>query len=359
MPARGCGLRLSGDDDRHLEAVEELVRRAPMRRFEPERPLEPSRWPSRRCRRLGGDLVGDPVGLGGAHDARGRRDRRPAVRPRPCRRSPRPPFGPPGRPGRPGRRNPSRGRGAHGSRSPASSRARTPPRASWWRDPSVSSATSSFSNMSSPFDCAWCSVRPDESVQHGGRQPAGPDVSRRAANALRGQIGGRWCADLHWPVKGARITVQCDCGKKSLVAYGAVWQCEGCRAALEHVPDSRRRVLGPHAGDAAVPHEGHGVAARSRRVFVVLAVMFSTVLPPPPPAHLRRLVPRSTCPAGVSVCASRLAACSNLDAAAGVSLRLDPTATSSHSRRLDGRRRQCPSRHFRCALRRGGRRVRR
>jgi hypothetical protein len=29
-------------------------------------------------------------------------------------------------------------------------------------------------------------------------------------------------------VKGAPITVRCDCGKKALVAYGEVWQCDGC-----------------------------------------------------------------------------------------------------------------------------------
>lgn len=30
-------------------------------------------------------------------------------------------------------------------------------------------------------------------------------------------------------MKGAPITVKCDCGKKALVAYGDVWQCEGCQ----------------------------------------------------------------------------------------------------------------------------------
>jgi hypothetical protein len=29
-------------------------------------------------------------------------------------------------------------------------------------------------------------------------------------------------------VKGAPITVRCDCGEKALVAYGEVWQCEEC-----------------------------------------------------------------------------------------------------------------------------------
>jgi len=30
-------------------------------------------------------------------------------------------------------------------------------------------------------------------------------------------------------VKGAPITVRCDCGEKALVKYGDVWECAGCR----------------------------------------------------------------------------------------------------------------------------------
>jgi hypothetical protein len=29
-------------------------------------------------------------------------------------------------------------------------------------------------------------------------------------------------------MKGAPITVRCDCGKKALVAYGERWECDGC-----------------------------------------------------------------------------------------------------------------------------------
>ncbi|MFZ0172492.1 MAG: hypothetical protein WAL04_12480 [Acidimicrobiales bacterium] len=29
-------------------------------------------------------------------------------------------------------------------------------------------------------------------------------------------------------VKGAPITVRCDCGQKALVKYGDVWECGGC-----------------------------------------------------------------------------------------------------------------------------------
>ena len=46
--------------------------------------------------------------------------------------------------------------------------------------------------------------------------PAGPQLAFPPARTYTG------------PVKGPPITVRCDCGKKALVAYGAVWQCDDC-----------------------------------------------------------------------------------------------------------------------------------
>jgi len=52
---------------------------------------------------------------------------------------------------------------------------------------------------------------------------------RQAAGASRGDPRGGTKGDGYTCiVKGAPITVQCDCGAKRLVPYGEVWECEQC-----------------------------------------------------------------------------------------------------------------------------------
>ena len=59
-------------------------------------------------------------------------------------------------------------------------------------------------------------------------------------------------------VKGARITVSCDCGKVNYLDYGATWQCEDCHrrwntaqipadeywGLMREMRDGRIRVIG-------------------------------------------------------------------------------------------------------------------
>jgi len=71
-------------------------------------------------------------------------------------------------------------------------------------------------------------------------------------------------------VKGAPITVRCDCGKKALVAYGEIWQCEGCerRWNTNQIP----------SGDYwAIMHEMRRFRLKAIRSMLVLAAVFVTL----------------------------------------------------------------------------------
>ncbi len=67
-------------------------------------------------------------------------------------------------------------------------------------------------------------------------------------------------------VKGAQITVQCDCGRLNYVAYGEKWQCEDCKRVwntsqippeeywglMRSMRAERLKVIGMALGIAAV-----------------------------------------------------------------------------------------------------------
>jgi hypothetical protein len=76
-------------------------------------------------------------------------------------------------------------------------------------------------------------------------------------------------------VKGAPITVRCDCGEKALVAYGVVWVCESCQRRW-----NTNQI--PSEDYWAIMHEMRRFRMRAiysmlvlAAVFVVLAVVIS------------------------------------------------------------------------------------
>lgn len=84
-------------------------------------------------------------------------------------------------------------------------------------------------------------------------------------------------------VKGARITVKCDCGKVNYLDYGATWQCENCarRWNTSQIPPEEYWGLMREMRDARVKlmWAALGVGVPLLVLGVVLSQSFLLLLP--------------------------------------------------------------------------------
>lgn len=76
-------------------------------------------------------------------------------------------------------------------------------------------------------------------------------------------------------MKGARITVKCDCGEVNYLSYGETWRCPRCQRFWNTAQIPPEEYWGLMADMRSERLKVMGMAVGIAAVFVVLALVFS------------------------------------------------------------------------------------